>query len=54
MSCLCYYRPAPKLKDVQLSESKARELYLQCIHMMRTLYQDCKLVHADLSEFNLL
>lgn len=46
--------PAPKLKDVDLSESKARELYLQCIHLMRKLYQDCKLVHADLSEFNML
>ncbi len=46
--------PAPKLKDVDLSESKARELYLQCIQIMRTMYQECKLVHADFSEFNIL
>ena len=46
--------PAPRLKDAELSESKSRELYLQCIQMVRTLYQECKLVHADLSEFNLL
>ncbi|XP_046558908.1 serine/threonine-protein kinase RIO1-like [Haliotis rubra] len=46
--------PAPLLKDVELSESKARELYLDCIHMVRKLYHDCHLVHADLSEFNLL
>ncbi|XP_064605652.1 serine/threonine-protein kinase RIO1-like [Liolophura sinensis] len=46
--------PAPLLKDVSLSEGKARELYLQCIHIVRTLYQECRLVHADLSEFNML
>ncbi|KAK3089613.1 hypothetical protein FSP39_005032 [Pinctada imbricata] len=46
--------PAPLLKDAEISESKARELYLQIIEMMRTLYHQCKLIHADLSEFNLL
>ncbi|KAK2171033.1 hypothetical protein NP493_1112g00036 [Ridgeia piscesae] len=45
---------APKLKDAPLSESKIRELYTQCIQMMRTLYQECRLVHADLSEYNML
>ncbi|XP_074842019.1 serine/threonine-protein kinase RIO1 isoform X2 [Carettochelys insculpta] len=46
--------PAPLLKNVQLSDSKARELYLQIIQYMRRMYQDAKLVHADLSEFNML
>lgn len=46
--------PAPLLKNVQLSESKARELYLQVIQYMRRMYQDARLVHADLSEFNML
>lgn len=46
--------PAPKLKDVPLSGSKARELYRDCIVMMRRLYHECRLVHADLSEYNLL
>ena len=46
--------PSPKLKDVQLSESKARELYLECVLIMRSLYTKCKLVHADLSEYNVL
>ncbi|ETE62681.1 Serine/threonine-protein kinase RIO1, partial [Ophiophagus hannah] len=46
--------PAPLLKNAQLSESKARELYLQVIQFMRRMYQDAKLVHADLSEFNML
>lgn len=46
--------PAPLLKNVQLSESKARELYLQVIQYMRRMYQNARLVHADLSEFNML
>lgn len=46
--------PAPRLKEVELSESKARELYRDTIILMRRLFHDCKLVHADLSEFNML
>lgn len=46
--------PAPLLKDVNMSASKAKELYLECILMMRKLFNECHLVHADLSEFNLL
>ncbi|XP_054870750.1 LOW QUALITY PROTEIN: serine/threonine-protein kinase RIO1-like [Amphiprion ocellaris] len=46
--------PAPLLKNVSLSESKARELYLQVLQNMRKLFQDARLVHADLSEFNML
>ncbi|XP_069575393.1 serine/threonine-protein kinase RIO1 isoform X2 [Brachyistius frenatus] len=46
--------PAPLLKNASLSESKARELYLQVIQDMRKMFQDARLVHADLSEFNML
>lgn len=46
--------PAPLLKNAQVSDSKARELYLQIIQYMRRMYQDARLVHADLSEFNIL
>lgn len=46
--------PAPKLKDVELNSWKARSLYRECIVMMWNMYNKCKLVHADLSEFNLL
>lgn len=46
--------PAPKLKDVEISTSKARELYRDCVIMMWNIFNKCKLVHADLSEFNLL
>ncbi|KAG5671512.1 hypothetical protein PVAND_001706 [Polypedilum vanderplanki] len=46
--------PAPKLKDVELSTSKARELYRECVVLVWRLYNIVKLVHADLSEFNML
>uniref|UniRef100_A0AAX7UAZ4 Serine/threonine-protein kinase RIO1 n=1 Tax=Astatotilapia calliptera TaxID=8154 RepID=A0AAX7UAZ4_ASTCA len=46
--------PAPLLKNASLSESKARELYLQVIQNMRKMFQEARLVHADLSEFNML
>lgn len=45
---------APRLKDADLSEDKLRESYLEIIMTMRTLYQKCKLVHGDLSEYNIL
>lgn len=46
--------PAPKLKDVPLTESKARELYRDLIISVRRMFHECHLVHADLSEYNLL
>jgi RIO kinase 1 len=46
--------PSPKLKDVELSTSKARELYRDCVILIWKLYNVVKLVHADLSEFNVL
>ncbi|XWS51412.1 hypothetical protein CRYUN_Cryun12cG0174000 [Craigia yunnanensis] len=45
---------APRLKDAALSLDKLRECYLEIILEMRTLYQKCKLVHGDLSEYNIL
>lgn len=46
--------PAPKLKDVDMSTTKARELYRDCVILVWRLYNIVKLVHADLSEFNML
>uniref|UniRef100_A0A6N2NHF1 Serine/threonine-protein kinase RIO1 n=1 Tax=Salix viminalis TaxID=40686 RepID=A0A6N2NHF1_SALVM len=45
---------APRLKDAALSLDKLRESYMEMIITMRTLYQKCKLVHGDLSEYNIL
>lgn len=46
--------PSPRLKDAGLREKHMREAYVQTIMIMRRLYQRCKLVHGDLSEYNLL
>ncbi|XBI54612.1 hypothetical protein VPH35_036597 [Triticum aestivum] len=45
---------APRLKDAALSDDKLRGAYLEIVMIMRTLYQKCKLVHGDLSEYNIL
>ena len=50
--------PAPRLKDVLLEggdiEAQWTSLYLQLLGYMRILYKTCQLVHADLSEYNIL
>lgn len=50
--------PAPKLKDVDFvgldMESRWKMLYLQLLGYIRILYQTCRLVHSDLSEYNVL
>lgn len=52
---------APRLKDVVFEglsaeelDAKWRALYIQLLGYMRIMYQVCRLVHADLSEYNLL
>lgn len=47
-------QPAPKLKDAVLSARQLQQAYQQCVQMMCTMYQKCKLIHADLSEYNML
>ncbi|KIW04621.1 uncharacterized protein PV09_04368 [Verruconis gallopava] len=50
--------PAPRLKDVEFDGEDAskrwRETYLTVMGYMRRMYVECKLVHADLSEYNML
>ncbi|XP_058034438.1 serine/threonine-protein kinase RIO3 isoform X2 [Ahaetulla prasina] len=46
--------PAPKLKEVKLSSEDMKNAYYQVLHMMQQLYKECNLVHADLSEYNML
>ena len=49
---------APRLKDVDFNipepESRWRALYMELLGYMRVMYQTCRLVHADLSEYNIL
>uniref|UniRef100_A0A3B4YKY4 non-specific serine/threonine protein kinase n=2 Tax=Seriola lalandi dorsalis TaxID=1841481 RepID=A0A3B4YKY4_SERLL len=46
--------PAPKLKDARLGSEDMKNAYYQVLHMMQQLFQECNLVHADLSEYNML
>ncbi|KAJ5467834.1 RIO-like kinase [Penicillium sp. IBT 31633x] len=49
---------APRLKDVEFNipepETRWRALYMELLGYMRIMYQTCRLVHADLSEYNIL
>lgn len=48
----------PRLRDAVLTgddvEQQWRSLYLQLLGIMRKMFQVCRLVHADLSEYNIL
>jgi RIO kinase 1 len=53
--------PAPRLRDVDFqlpteeeNAAKWRECYIQLLGYMRVMYQTCRLVHGDLSEYNLM
>lgn len=54
-------KAAPRLKDVRFEDltpeeedAKWKDQYVQLLSYMRILYQTCRLVHADLSEYNVL
>ena len=46
--------PAPRLKDVELTKKSYDRVYKRLILILREMYQKCRLVHGDLSEYNLL
>ena len=47
--------PAPRLKDaLHIDIQGYYDCYLQILNIMRKLFHECKLVHADLSEYNIL
>ncbi|KAF8442832.1 RIO1 family-domain-containing protein [Boletus edulis BED1] len=45
---------SPLLKDAKIPESEYPSLYQELVLSMRRMYHRCKLVHADLSEYNIL
>jgi RIO kinase 1 len=46
--------PAPQLKDVVLDEEEAKSTFDQISEYISLLYHEARLVHADLSEYNVL
>ncbi|VVB96021.1 RIO-type serine/threonine-protein kinase Rio1 [uncultured archaeon] len=46
--------PMPQLKDVKLSEEEAKHIFNKIIEYMNLLYSKAKLIHADLSEYNIM
>lgn len=45
--------PSPKLRDYQFEDfEEITKFYHQMIHDIRFMFQKCRLVHADLSEYN--
>ncbi|KAH7329477.1 RIO1 family-domain-containing protein [Stachybotrys elegans] len=48
----------PRLRDANIEgddvDQQWRNLYIQLLGLMRRMYQVCRLVHADLSEYNIL
>ncbi|KAK9467475.1 RIO1 family-domain-containing protein [Lipomyces arxii] len=46
--------PSPRLHDAQIENAKYVNLYHQLVAYMIIMYQKCRLVHADLSEYNIL
>lgn len=46
--------PAPLLREVNMTDSMSHSMYLDCVLLIRDLYTKARLVHADLSEFNIL
>jgi RIO kinase 1 len=45
---------APRLRDARLPPPRLRRAYTEVVLLVRALYQKCRLVHADLSEYNML
>ncbi|KAL1745122.1 RIO1-domain-containing protein [Schizophyllum fasciatum] len=45
---------SPRLKDAALPAAECAALYVELLTVVRTMYHTCKLVHADLSEYNIL
>jgi RIO kinase 1 len=47
-------RAYPRLKDAVVEDDVYPVLYNQLLRDMWIMYHECRLIHADLSEFNLL
>lgn len=48
------HNAAPKLKDARLSQTELSSAYEEVVAAMYKLYNEANLIHADLSEYNIL
>ncbi|UJR15520.1 hypothetical protein I4U23_002460 [Adineta vaga] len=46
--------PAQRLRDAILTPEELASAYQQCLNLLKRIYHECKLIHADFSEYNLL
>jgi serine/threonine-protein kinase RIO1 len=48
--------PSPQLRELKMKKGSKKwtALYEQCMSAIQTLYNDAKLIHGDLSEYNIL
>ncbi len=46
--------PMPQLKDAKITQSDAQSIFNRVVEFMNLLYVRAELVHADLSEYNIL
>lgn len=51
---ICWIRASPRLKDASIPAEEYHQLYRSLMVTVRKMYHICKLVHADLSEYNIL
>ena len=42
------------LQDAHVTQEQQQSFYTQLVLLLREMYQRCHLVHADLSEYNIL
>jgi RIO kinase 1 len=54
MSLIGSGEPAPMLWNARIEGEDLGRVYLECVEIMRKMFVECGLVHADLSEYNLL
>ncbi|GJQ73238.1 hypothetical protein Trydic_g13615 [Trypoxylus dichotomus] len=47
-------KAAPKLRDAALNDVKIMMAYEQILKYMKIMYEECNLIHADLSAYNIL
>ena len=45
---------SPRLKDAEVTRDQCEALYAELLINVRTMFHQCRLVHADLSEYNVL